>query len=227
MIYLSRLILNPRSRQVRNELADPYEMHRTIMKAFPAANYEKGQPSGVLFRVEVQRTGVPTLLVQSLHKPRWEEIPNPQSYLIGREYLPFGEVNPAEKEVDLNHRLCTGQQLAFRLQANPTKRDAKSRKRVGLYKEEEQLEWLKRKFEWESAAKLISARIGNEKEVQGKLFHERNRIKRMKFHTVQFEGILQVDNQEIFLEMLKAGIGSGKGFGFGLLSIAPALMYAA
>ena len=35
-MYLSRLILNPRSRRVQRELAEPYEMHRSLMKAFPA-----------------------------------------------------------------------------------------------------------------------------------------------------------------------------------------------
>lgn len=221
MIYLSRLILNPRSRQVRNELADPYEMHRTIMKAFPNANFEKNKPSGVLFRVEVPRTGIPTLLVQSLYKPHWDEINNLQNYLINETYLPFGEDNPAVKKVDFEQKLRAGQQLAFRLRANPTKRDAKTRKRVGLYKEEEQMTWLQRKFERKAAAKLLSARIGNEKEVRGKLFSEKDRSKRMKFHAVQFEGILQVDDQAQFLKMLKAGIGSGKGLGFGLLSLAP------
>lgn len=221
MIYLSRLILNPRSRRVQRELADPYELHRTLMKAFPTANFEKNEPSGVLFRVEVPRTGIPTLLVQSLHKPDWNEFPNLQNYLIDETYLPFGEENPAEKEVDFEQKLRSGQQLAFRLRANPTKRDAKTRKRVGLYKEKKQIAWLQRKLERNAAAKLLSARIGNEKEVRGKLFSEKDRSKRMKFHAVQFEGILQVDDQAQFLKMLKAGIGSGKGLGFGLLSLAP------
>ena len=49
-MYLSRLILNPRSRQVRNELADPYEMHRTVCKAFPDANYRDNESSGIFSR---------------------------------------------------------------------------------------------------------------------------------------------------------------------------------
>ena len=35
MLYLSRLILNLRSRRVQQELANVYELHRTIMTAFP------------------------------------------------------------------------------------------------------------------------------------------------------------------------------------------------
>lgn len=217
-MYLTRLILNPRSRRVQRELADPYELHRTVMKAFAA---DLPSDERVLFRVEVPRTGIPTLLVQSTHKPQWNQIENLENYLINETYLPFGEDNPAEKEVDFAQKLHEGQQLAFRLRANPTKRDAKTRKRVGLYKEEEQIVWLKRKFEGEAAAKLLAARTGNEKEVRGKLFIEKNRNKRMKFHAVQFEGILQIENKAEFLKMLKAGIGPGKGLGFGLLSLAP------
>ena len=34
-MYLSRLILNPRNRRVQREIAGPYQMHRSIMRAFP------------------------------------------------------------------------------------------------------------------------------------------------------------------------------------------------
>ncbi len=34
-MYLSRLILNPRSRAVRRDLADCHSMHRTVMSGFP------------------------------------------------------------------------------------------------------------------------------------------------------------------------------------------------
>ena len=34
-LYLSRILLNPRSRRAMSELLHPYEMHRTLMRAFP------------------------------------------------------------------------------------------------------------------------------------------------------------------------------------------------
>jgi hypothetical protein len=34
-MYLSRLILNPRSRAVQRDLASPYDLHRTVMSGFP------------------------------------------------------------------------------------------------------------------------------------------------------------------------------------------------
>jgi CRISPR system Cascade subunit CasE len=39
---------------------------------------------------------------------------------------------------------------------------------------------------------------------------------------VVFEGRLRVTDAEAFRRALAAGIGSGKAFGFGLLSVAPA-----
>jgi CRISPR system Cascade subunit CasE len=49
---------------------------------------------------------------------------------------------------------------------------------------------------------------------------------RKKEHTafhggVQFRGVLEVTDREHFMESYKAGIGSAKGFGFGLLLLAP------
>ena len=34
-MYLSRLILNPRSRRVQKEIEYAYELHRTLMRGFP------------------------------------------------------------------------------------------------------------------------------------------------------------------------------------------------
>jgi len=225
-MYLSRLILNPRSRQVQRELADPYEMHRTVCRAFPHAVHEDNQPSGILFRVDVHpQSGVPTLLVQSLTAPDWSFLLNDRKdYLLDEDDLPLGVENPACKE--LNLQLRPGQMLSFRLRANPTKRLGKSAgeakgKRAGLLKEDLQIEWLKRKIE-AAGATLISARVSNQARLRGKLFAEKDDERRMRFVSAQFDGILQVREPELLLKALRSGIGSGKGLGFGLLSLAPA-----
>ncbi len=41
---------------------------------------------------------------------------------------------------------------------------------------------------------------------------------------VQFRGILEVTDQERFVDSYHSGIGSAKGFGFGLLLLAPIVM---
>jgi CRISPR system Cascade subunit CasE len=43
-----------------------------------------------------------------------------------------------------------------------------------------------------------------------------------EFLAVRFEGVLAVTDPEVFRATVAAGIGSGKAFGFGLLSVGPA-----
>ncbi|MFH2102435.1 MAG: type I-E CRISPR-associated protein Cas6/Cse3/CasE [Chloroflexota bacterium] len=224
-MYLSRLILNPRSRQVQRELADPYEMHRTICRAFMASNFKKNERSGILFRVDLHpKTHAPTLLVQSLQSPDWSfMLADRKDYLLGEASLPLGVENPAWKEMTL--QLRAGQALAFRLRANPTvKKDREGEKqgrRVGLVREEDQRKWLERKIKSAGAA-LVSVNIANDQLVRGKLFVEKEDEKRMRFLSVQFDGVLQVKDPKQLVETIYTGIGSGKGLGFGLLSLAPA-----
>jgi len=227
-MYLSRLILNPRSRQVRNELADPYEMHRTISRAFPNGVFAKERrdenATSILFRVDLgPRTLIPTLLVQSREKPEWAFLQDRKGYLLGESDLALGAENPAVKEIYFRFR--TGQALAFRLRANPSvKKDREGRKqgrRVGLVREEDQHKWLARKLE-NAGASLISVNVRKDQLVRGKLFIEKEDEKRMRFLSVQFDGVMRVRDPNRLLETVQAGIGSAKGLGFGLLSLARA-----
>lgn len=224
-MYLSRLILNPRSRQVRNELTDPYEMHRTVCRAFPEGQFRAARSAenstGVLFRVDLHpRTRIPTLLVQSRQKPEWSFLlAERKDYLLGDNELPLDAENPAIKQMNL--QLRDGQVLAFRLRANPTKRSKENAKRIALIGEEDQHDWLKRKLEAAGAA-LVSVNIANEQFRHGKLFTEKNKEKRLNFLSVQFDGILQVKDSNSLVDSVFKGFGSAKGLGFGLLSLAPA-----
>src|SRR5687768_3848945 len=107
-MFLSRLLFNPRSPQARRDLSAPYQMHRTLLRAFP--DTEEGGPGRVLFRVDVTReTGQAVVLVQSEQPPQWEALP--AGYLRGpAESKPFAPVFTA------------GQALIFRLRANPTRK---------------------------------------------------------------------------------------------------------
>jgi CRISPR system Cascade subunit CasE len=224
-MYLSRLILNPRSRQVQHELADPYELHRTVCKAFPNANYKDNESSGVLFRLDLHpRTRIPTLLVQSRQQPNWGFLSaEKKDYLLGANDLPLDVENPSFKEMNLELR--SGQVLAFRLRANPTvkkDREGKSQgRRVGLIQEEDQRKWIERKLESAGAA-LVNVNIINEQFTRGKLFSEKEKEKRLNFLSVQFDGVLQVKDHEKLASTIFTGFGSAKGLGFGLLSLARA-----
>lgn len=211
MMHLSRLILNPRSRQVQRDLADPYQLHRTVMRAFPD---DLPDDERVLHRLEQDnRQGRLSLLVQSQHRPDWDELTD--AYLLPPDPFDPAGRNPAVKTFDPTLR--RGQSLHFRLLANPTKRLGKSYgkdagKRVGLYKTEEQIEWLKRKAE--RGGFLVLSALPSREQMQ-KSRHG------PKLLTVRFDGILQVAEPETFADTLAQGIGSAKAFGCGLLSVAP------
>ena len=214
-MYLSRLTLNPHNRRVQKEIAAPYEMHRSLMRAFPD-ELEK-ELERVLFRLETEpHSGALTLLVQSQMLPDWSWLAEPgvRGYL-----LPVNEPNPAVKPFDLN--LAPGQVLAFRLRANPTVKrrfNEQNHKRVGLCREEDQIDWLKRKGE-QNGFRLLSARTSHQDTVTGTI--RRNSQKHdLQLLSVQFDGLLQVVDPDRLRQAVYNGIGSGKGLGFGLLSLA-------
>jgi CRISPR system Cascade subunit CasE len=217
-LYLSRLLLNPRSRQVQRETADPYNLHRTVMHAFPA----KREHAGVLHRLEVHpRSGAIMLLVQSQAKPDWD-------YLTEKEYLlpddPISDLeNPAVKEFNFSPRI--GQTLQFRLVANPTvkkvrrddKGERKNSNRVPLVHEARQEEWLTKQAA-ANGFRLLDLTISQPNKQTG---WQKDNGRSLTLYTVQFDGRLQITDAAKFQQALRTGIGPAKAFGCGLLSLAP------
>ena len=220
-MHLSRLILNPRSRQVRSELARPYEMHRTLLNAFPQGKVGVQRTAddaiGLLYRIdEDARSGNLHLLVQSQQAPQW-------NFLAASNYLLPAAGNPATREVNL--QLRAGQVLAFRLRANPTRRLSAGKgnngKRIGIYQEHEQENWLKRKGE-QHGFHLLQVQISRDEMLrQARAVLDSNGVVHdLKLLSVQFDGVLQIVDAERLMQAIGVGIGSGKAFGFGLLSVA-------
>lgn len=236
-LYLSRLLLDGGSRQVRSELAHPYEMHRTLMRGFPEAPANARKAFGVLFRAEPnEQGGTVTVYLQSTVKPDW-------SFLRPLDYL-LAEPEPPKDLARACARLRIGQVLRFRLRANATKRIARPidgnealiGKRVAVLREEEQLAWLMRRaaerekgtpggFEllmwqmWKSGGQSRTMpclaicpegmQVGRRQEQQ------------LTHFAVRFDGLLRITDPDCFRATLIAGIGPAKAFGFGLLSVAP------
>lgn len=219
-MYLSRLTLNPRSAQVRSELARPYEMHRTLSHAFEQGSFNTrradAESSGVLFRVDDQpHNNTLVVLVQSRITPDWSHL-NGRLDLRRQPYL----LRPVEvKAVELS--LTTNQMLAFRLRANPTKCRIDNGKRVGIYAEEQQIAWLQRKAE-ASGFRVVRVQISRDERLTDEIHRADQPPRKLKLLTVQFDGVLQVLEPTRVQQTIECGLGSGKGFGCGLLSIARA-----
>mgnify|MGYP000684069403 CR=1 FL=1 len=247
-LFLSRLMLNPLSRQVMSEQAHPYEMHRTIMRGFPdqkpGSSLGAREEYGVLFRCEPDLdNNIVRVYVQSLIEPDWSFLESFDDYLSGNitRGIEYKDVMPAYK------RIKKGQLLSFRLKANPTKRIADNNdplkgKRVNFFRENEQIEWLMRKskgngsetggFEIPSgstngddkeAAYLRCVRARTDGKVRCLKKGDAGKVDGhvVTQYSVTYDGILRVTDPVSFIRTLIRGIGPGKAFGFGLLSIAP------
>lgn len=202
-MYLTRLTLDPRSAQARRDLADAYEMHRTLARAFVAD--EHSAPARFLWRLEAGNNAwtTPVVLVQSQQAGDWSALQGLPNYLQ-REI--------ESKSLRLQEWIEGGARYRFRLQANPTV--TRQGKRYGLTGEEEQLAWLSRQgarhgFEVEAA--LVSA---------SDVLASRKGDSRISLRRVCFEGYLRVRELTAFSKALEQGIGPGKAFGCGLLSVA-------
>ena len=240
-IYLTRIVLNPQSRRVWDDLGNLQNMHRTVSKAFPAIEADAAAPYherktprseyNLLHRLDFDaRSGKAVLLVQSNIAPDWS--------FLNEDYAVRVECKTVHEQYS---NVENGMRLLFRLQANPTKRVGKSdsradekykpsetekiRRRVELRTDEEKIGWLKRKGE-DCGFRLTDVRIKDAVENAvahslSKQFGRRGRDDRkMTFGSVVYEGVLQVTDVEKFREALQTGIGTGKAYGFGLLSIA-------
>jgi CRISPR system Cascade subunit CasE len=249
-LYLSRLVLNQRSQQVISELAHPYEMHRTLMRAFPKAS-EDTDPKArdefrVLFRAEANDSrGTVIVYVQSVIEPDWSFLDRLDLYMCTDTEMAkyeYKDIMPTYR------RIKNGQVLWFRLRANPTKRVARDGdplkgKRVELSREEEQIDWLIRKGKpttkgvpggFSLLSQEIKSTKGDVRKVsyvkvccEGKqTWRKKDESDAARKHAtthlaVLFEGLLRVTDMHAFQETLIYGVGTGKAFGFGLLSVAP------
>lgn len=243
-MYLSRLILNSRSRAVRRDLADCQELHRTILSGFPDTGPEAGGVEGgararfgILYRVDASpRTGRIALLVQSRVSPDWSGLAD--GYLADTAGDPPNpDIKPLTGTLAL---LREGMVLDFRLLANATRRVstrcASERsgaygKRVGLRSDADRIAWLRRKAEragFRLLGTVIDDRAADLRVLAGQTHTGRRRAARegaapgaLAFAPTLFEGRLQVTDAQAFRDALAHGIGPAKAYGFGLLSIAP------
>lgn len=199
-MYLSEVVLELPKR------ANPYDLHRQLWKFF---ELPPGSPRPFQFRVEQLKGNQAKVLMQS-SIPTEREV---EGARVQRQ-KPFAPV------------FSTGQRLRFRLKANPIKtiKDEKGRVnsrgktkscRVPLIQEEQQLEWLTRKLD--GAATIGEVIIRSRENI-----YFRKGKRAGKVVAVTFEGMLQVQDQGTFAEILAMGIGPAKGLGCGMLSLAPA-----
>lgn len=222
-MFLHRIHLDPCCREARRDLADPYQLHSTLCRAFSKPD-TKCPESEFLWRLEPETysSGYPHILVQSRTIPDWTG--------IGVK----GWLASADKDIDLKKRLKldslkAGQLFRFRLRANPCV--TRNGKRLGLLKLEDQEAWIMRKGKQhgfslphlasfdlsESTQNRPDVRVSQEQMLRGNQ-HSGNPV---RIYSVLYDGIILVTEPDKFRAALQTGIGHGKVMGLGLVSVVP------
>ncbi|NMG75349.1 type I-E CRISPR-associated protein Cas6/Cse3/CasE [Aromatoleum diolicum] len=207
-MYLSKLVLDPNHPQARRDLANAYEMHRTLSRVF--SETPDLPPARFLWRLEQGGNRLPDdgaiVLLQSATAGRWQSLRELPGYA--------NTVNP-DKQVVLEQLLRAGCNYVFRIVCNPTV--TRAGKRYGLLHEDEQLAWLVRQGHMHGF-KLLNAHVGRSERVS----YRRGRAKqRITLQVVQVDGLLRADDPQRLGHALVNGIGHGKAMGLGMLSLAP------
>ncbi|MDF7807594.1 type I-E CRISPR-associated protein Cas6/Cse3/CasE [Pontiellaceae bacterium B12219] len=199
MKYLSRIVVD-RSTAAKRHLMHSYAWHQALWHAFPDANERI-----FLFRVEEKPSGF-LLYLLSETEPDAQAWGNWQTKKISEAFL--------ESSV-----------YRFQLCANPTRRYVndgngnrfEKSKRFVVADPEELKSWMLKKaeqggFSIDIASLQISPPLNQ-------YFYKNG--KRGNHKRVEFEGVLSVNDREVFKQTFNRGIGSAKAFGFGLLVLQP------
>lgn len=199
-MILSRFVLDVDHSDARRDLSNPYDMHRTVKRLC-------GEETP-LWRLEND-----LVLMQSETEPAWSA--------LHRDYLAR---EPEQRPFPLEKLQLEGRELRFRLRANPTVsrkqevdgvRPARGA-RHSLYKEEEQRAWLDRQGT-RGGFEVLAMEIT---ESGRQRFRKAQGGQTITIYPCMFEGRLRVVDADAFRRTLRDGVGSGKAFGLGMLSIA-------
>jgi CRISPR system Cascade subunit CasE len=202
---LTRIQLNLGDPNARRDLADPYQMHSTLVRAFVQASDEPALP--FLWRLDEPRQGEPpVLLVQSMAQANWsvldKEVP---SWALRRE----------TRQWDPDRVLRHGQRVVFRIRCNPTV--TRHGKRLGLWRELEQREWFERQAITSGLTDLELSVVTSQRVVGRR---RKGGGADVVVCAAMFEGHARIDDVATLTAAIARGIGHAKMMGLGLLSIA-------
>lgn len=247
-MFLTRIYLDPYRRGARKLMRSQQTMHAAVLNCFPPGSLDDAAAPRVLWRLDrvATRSGHPlqgspayALFISSPVPP------DPAHIVEAAGYKTYGVV---VRELDgFLDRLEAGQRWGFRLCVNPTFREKGQLGRDGRKKilahvtQGQQTKWVLDRAERCGFKILESADLGGElpvledsqgQRVDGKNllingverslveFRRGNDLVRLSIAT--FEGVLEVSDPQALRHAVVNGIGRGKAYGCGLLTLARA-----
>lgn len=223
MTWFSSILINPQKREGRRLLGNRQLMHKAVLQAFPPGSLEEtGQR--VLWRLD--QDGLKhTLYLVSPVEPDLTHIAEKAGWI--------SQTWSSISYDSFLDRVMTGQEWGFRLQANPVKRESTPPgirgKSLPHVTPEQQINWLTQRagllgFEIkENSESLTGFEVDVTSREDLRFFrkdpHREGKIAQVTLRKVQFDGVLKVTDAESLRSTLVQGIGRGKAYGCGLLTL--------
>ena len=219
MTYFSKFLINPQRRGARKLLSSPQALHAAVMATVPPD--VKPEDGRILWRLDI--TGHQYVLyVLSPEKPDFSTLIEQAGW----------DTRPGESAHygRLLAKLENGQEWGFRLTANPVKRQrGKGDKIFPHVTPAQQSAWLReRAQQWGfevipvenqeiADIPLVTART----DLSCSHRDSSGNIGKVTLRKAQFDGALRITDAELFRKALVNGMGRGKDYGMGLMTLAP------
>ena len=207
--YLARIRLNPHSRDVQRDLRDHTQLHKTLMRLIPDdIGPNPRQQTGLLFRIDTTEYAT-TLLVQATHPLDPARLPNGYGHTEIKDLGPMFRALRAG--LGVRYRIAVNPSKAQRLPLEQNRRG----KVTPLYGPDADQWWERRardaglSLQTLNASPLAPVTRGDAPD-------------RIRHRLVRYEGSATVTDPEPLTAAVLTGIGRGKPYGAGLLSLAPA-----
>ncbi|MFI7077124.1 type I-E CRISPR-associated protein Cas6/Cse3/CasE [Micromonospora sp. NPDC049903] len=201
--WLTRIAPDLRHPVARRDLRDITAVHRRVMSLVPDDLGEQPRHrAGVLFRLDHTTLG-PVLLIQTALPPDPSRLPEGYGTVATRDITP------------LIKALTTGMTVHYRIAANASKRawNGDNAGKIVALSGQHAEQWWQRKAD-ASGLDLRHLRAQPQPAARGRATPVRHAI-------TLFEGQAVIADAEQARAALLAGIGRGRSFGCGLLSLAP------
>lgn len=219
-MFLTRFHLDPRRPEGWRALQNPQHMHAVLARATSGSAGGDDCLGRTLWRMDQDDPARPILWVVSVDEP------NLDGFAAEAGRVVEGVVYESKSYDGLLDRLRAGQVYAFRLAANPVRSGRRSpeaitTQRFGHVTASQQVEWLKARAARSGFALCVSSAGEPDVAVVGRRrlsFLRQGR--RVTIALSEMMGHLQVDDPGLLRQSLVSGIGHGRAYGCGLLSLA-------
>lgn len=221
MYYLSRVEVDVQNRAKTKDLTHLGAYHNWVEQSFPE-EIATGKRHRHLWRLDTLRAKRYLLILS-------ESKPDPELLL---RYGVKGTVVTKSYDAFLN-KLQAGQIMRFRLTANPTHKITPPGEKGKVFPHitvEQQEKWLVSRAK-ESGFQLVR-QVGIDDPTASETFAfkvvgrewpmlHRNPGHGVRLSRVTFEGLLRIEDVELFKQLLVKGIGREKAFGMGMMTVIP------